>query len=132
HIYAALPDIDSTYPWADGKFDNEKKRRRSMATTPILAKPCGSKVFVAFVWPIYSAFRLLLTEGKDDGALAVRHDPIALFDDMKNALVTTVQNFHRNQAHGIVQQVGKDKEIWLRLQAQIETELAVRERLAAS
>src|SRR5207249_2352719 len=101
------------------------------ATTPILGKPCASKVVNAFVWPIYSAFRVLLAE-RTGGELEFRTDPIALFEDMKNVLVTTVQNFHRNQAHGIVQQVGKDKEVWLRLQGQIETELTVRQRLAAA
>lgn len=82
----------------------------------------------AFVWPIYSAFRLLLAE-KDDGTLHFRVDPVALFDDMKSTLVAGVQSFHQNQAHGVVAQLGKDKEVWLRLQAQIETELAGRQRL---
>jgi hypothetical protein len=130
HIYASLPDVDSSYPWADGKFHNEKRRRRA-ATTPILAKPCGSKVASAFVWPIYSAFRVLLAP-TSNGGLAFDHDPIALFEDLKTQLVTTIRSFHRQQAHGIVQQVGKDKEIWLRLQGQVETQLAVRQRLATA
>lgn len=125
HIYAALPEIDPRYPWADGKFENEKKRRRGVATTPILGRPCASKVLSTFVWPIYSAFRLLLTE-KGDGTLGFRADPIAFFDDMKSTLVAGVQSFHQNQAHGVVAQLGKDKEVWLRLQAEIDKELAVR------
>jgi negative regulator of replication initiation len=128
HIYAALPEIDPAYPWADGKFENERKRRRGGATTPILGMPCASKVLSTFVWPIYSAFRLLLIE-KGDGTLGFRTDPIAFFDDVKSTLVTGVQSFHRNQAHGVVAQLGKDKEVWLRLQAEIEKELTVRQRL---
>lgn len=130
HIYASLSEVDPDYPWADGKLDSEKKRRSSKATTPFLEKPCGSKVFGAFVWPIFSAFRILLTE-KESGSVSFRVDPTAIFDEMKIELVTTVKSFHRYQAHGIVHQVGKDKEIWLRLQGQLETELKVRERLAA-
>jgi hypothetical protein len=129
YIYASLPEIDPTYPWADGKFDKERKRQPRTAVTPILANPCASKVFNAFVWPIFSAFRLLLSE-TESGSLAFKVDPFALFDDMKLALAASVQSFHRNQAHGIVHQVGKDKEIWLRLQSQIETEMKIRERLA--
>ena len=131
HIYAALPEIDPAYPWADGKFENEKKRRRGVATTPILARPCASKVLSAFVWPIFSAFRLLLKE-REDGTLHFRLDPIALFEDMKNTLIAGVQSFHQNQAHGVVAQLGKDKEVWLRLQAQIDTELVVRDRLGTA
>lgn len=71
--------------------------------------PCASKVLSTFVWPVYSAFRLLLIE-KGDGALGFRSDPIALFDDMKSTLVAGVQSFHQNQAHGVVAQLGKDKE----------------------
>jgi hypothetical protein len=130
HIYASLSSVDPDYPWADGKLDSEKKKRRSTATTPFLEKPCGSKVFSAFVWPIFSAFRLLLSE-KEPGTVAFNADPIGLFNDMKTEIVATVKSFHKYQAHGIVHQVGKDKELWVRLQAQLETELKVRERLAA-
>lgn len=130
HIYAALPDMDPAYPWSDGKLDAERKRRRPVATTPLLGKPCGSKVANPFVWPIYSAFRSLLTEDATTGAL-FKADPIALFEDKKSDLVMTVQSFHQNQAHGLIQQVGKDKEVWLRLDGQISMELKFRERLAA-
>ena len=84
----------------------------------------------AFLWPIFSAFRLLLSE-KEDGSLAFRVNPTALFDDMRVSLLATMKSFHQNQAHEIVHQVGKDKEIWVRLQGQLETELKVRERLAS-
>ena len=131
HIYATLPEIDPAFPWADGKLDADKKRRRVTPTTPILAKPCLSKVVNAFVWPIFSAFRVLIVE-KKDGSLGFQSDPMELFDNMKTELAMTIQSFHRHQAHGVVHQVGKDKEVWLRLQAQIDTELKVRARLAAA
>jgi len=67
-----------------------------------------------------------------DGSLGFRTDPIDLFEDIKTEMAMTVQSFHRNQAHGIVHQVGKDKEVWVRLQAQIESEMKVRERLATA
>jgi hypothetical protein len=129
-IYASLSEIDPKYPWADGRLDADKPRRRiAAAATPILARPCGSKVVNAFVWPIFSAFRLLLQQKANGVTFVV--DPVPFFNDMKNELAMTVQSFHRNQAHGLVQQVGKDKEVWLRLQSQIEMELKLRERLAA-
>jgi AIPR protein len=131
HVYASLPGIDPSFPWADGKLDVESKRRRAAASTPILTKPCLSKVVNAFIWPIYSAFRILLVRNAD-GQLMFQIDPFALFEEMKTELAMTVQSFHRNQAHGIVHQVGKDKEVWLRLQYQVDRELAVRNRLAAS
>ncbi|HEU0037531.1 MAG TPA: AIPR family protein [Kofleriaceae bacterium] len=131
HIYATLPEVDPTYPWADGKFDSEKKKKSSGPTlTPFTGRPCVSKVASAFVWPIFSAFRALLAQN-DEGDLKFRVDPISLFNDMKNEMVTTVQTAHRHQAHGVVHQVGKDKEVWLRLQGQIEMELKLRDRLAA-
>lgn len=130
HIYATLPEVDPTYPWADGKLDSDKKRKVTAAITPLTGRPCGSKIASAFVWPIFSAFRTLLSHD-DEGNVKFRIDPVALFNDMKNEMVTTVQTAHRHQAHGIVHQVGKDKEVWLRLQGQIEMELRVRERLAA-
>ncbi len=130
HIYATLPEVDPTYPWADGKFDNEKKKKTGPSLTPFTGRPCGSRVANAFVWPIFSAFRTLLLQDAD-GDVKFRVDPIAMFNDMKNEMVTTVQTAHRHQAHGIVHQVGKDKEVWLRLQGQIEMELKLRERLAA-
>jgi hypothetical protein len=129
HIYVTLPEVDPTYPWADGKLDTEKKKRIGPASTPILARPCASRIASAFVWPIFSAFRTLLVQ-LDDGSLKFRVDPISLFNDMKAEMITTIQTAHRHQAHGIVHQVGKDKEVWLRLQGQIEMELRVRERLA--
>ncbi len=129
HIYFSLSDVDPTYPWADGKFDNEKSRRRGPAKTPFLAKPCASKVVNAFVWPIFSAFRTLLVADAG-GGVTFKTNPFDLFNDMKPKLVTLVQNFHRNQAHGLVQQVGKDKEVWVRLDSMVESEITIRERLA--
>lgn len=129
HIYQALPDLDPAYPWADGKLNGEPRRKKSSAVTPLLSLPCASRVYNAFVWPIFSAFRLLLEED-DKGALRFRSDPVALFDEMRTELVASVKSFHKHQAHGLVQQVGKDKELWLRLQAQVETELKIKARLA--
>lgn len=130
HIYQALPQIDPTYPWADGKLESERKRRRAAASTPVLALPCESKVYAAFVWPIYAAFRILLAE-QPDGTVAFQSDPVAFFDEMKDEMVTVVKSFHQNQAHGLVHQVGKDKEVWVRLEERIQTEMKIRERLAA-
>lgn len=130
HIYVALPEVDSTYPWADGKFDSEKKKKTGPASTPFTSRPCASRIASAFVWPIFSAFRTLLVQD-DEANLKFRVDPVSLFNDMKNEMITTVQTAHRHQAHGVVHQVGKDKEVWLRLQGQIEMELKVRERLSA-
>lgn len=130
HIYFGLSDADPTYPWADGKLDNEKPRKRGSAKTPFLAKPCASKVVNAFVWPIFSAFRtLLVVDG--EGNFSFKTNPFSLFDELKPKLVTQVQNFHKNQAHGLVQQVGKDKEVWVRLDNMVESEITIRERLAS-
>ncbi|MBA3670528.1 MAG: AIPR family protein [Gemmatimonadaceae bacterium] len=127
HIYATMPEVDPTYPWADGKFDTEKKKKAGPSLTPLTGRPCGSKVANAFVWPIFSAFRSLLVQD-DEGEVKFKVDPISLFNDMKNEMITVVQTFHRHQAHGVVHQVGKDKEVWLRLQDKVELELKLRER----
>jgi hypothetical protein len=131
HIYASLPEIDPLFPWSDGKFDKERKRQPRAAVTPVLARPCATKVVNAFVWPIFAAFRLLLVSG-DDGTLSFKTGPIEFFETMKTAMAESVKNFHRNQAHGVVHQVGKDKEIWVRLEGQVEMELKLRERMAMS
>lgn len=129
HIYTALPEVDPTYPWSDGKLEPDRKRRKSTALTPLLSRPAPSRVNHAFLWPIYSAFRALLE--KENGEIRFREDPIALFEDLKTELTGLVQSFHKNQAHGLVQQVGKDKEIWVRLDNQVSSEIKLRKRLAA-
>lgn len=129
HIYASLPEVDPAFPWADGKPDRERKRKAPAAFTPFLARPCSSKVFTAFVWPIYSAFRTLLVDDPKIG-LHFRVDPSELFDQMKMELATRVMMFFRDGAHGMAQQLGRDKEIWLRLQDRVERELEIQDRLS--
>lgn len=132
HIYKAFSLADPTYPWSDGKLDADRKRRRSSAATPLLGESVGSRVANAFLWPVYSAFRSLLVQDEHTGAIRFTQDPLMLFDEMRDELIATVKSFHQNQAHGLVTQVGKDKEIWLRLDGQVQLELKLRARLAAS
>lgn len=86
-------------------------------------------MFTAFVWPIYSAFRTLLVDDPKIG-LHFRVDPSELFDQMKMELATRVIMFFRDGAHGMAQQLGRDKEIWLRLQDRVERELEIQDRLS--
>jgi hypothetical protein len=130
HIYVSLPETDPNYPWSDGKLDSDKKKKKVTAHTPLLGRPAPSRVHHGFAWPIYSAFRALLVDDKDNGRVYFSEDPVELFDDLKTNLIATIQNFHRNQAHGVIQQVGKDKEVWVRLDHQIDKELDLRKRLA--
>jgi hypothetical protein len=132
HIYLALPEADPTYPWSDGKLDTDRKRRKTKATTPLLGNPAISRVNHAFVWPIFSAFRALLLDNKETGQISFGEDPTRLFEDLKTDLISIIQGFHKNQAHGLVQQVGKDKEVWVRLDNRIQMELTLRKRLALS
>jgi hypothetical protein len=132
HIYSTLPETDPTFPWADGKqLASDRKRRKTVFTTPLLARACSSKVSAAFVWPVFSAFRQLLEEDSEGKLLRFKTDPIALFEQMKAELTATIQTAFNNQQR-LVQQVGKDKEVWLRLEGQISTELMIRERLRAA
>jgi hypothetical protein len=128
HIYASLPEVDPAFPWQDGKVDRERKRKAPAAFTPFLARPCPSNVLSAFVWPIYSAFRTLLVDDPQ-GGLHFRVDPIELFDEMKTELATRVIMFFRGGANGVAAQVGRDKEVWLRLQDRVERELEIQDRL---
>jgi len=131
HIYAALPDSQPSFPWADGKPPAvDRKPRKTVFTTPLLARTCHSKVSAAFVWPVFSAFRLLL---EDDGAgeLRFKTDPISLFEEKQAELSATVQNTFDN--HGrLVQQVGKAADAWIRLESQVQMEMTIRERLKAA
>lgn len=129
-VYEALAEVDPGFPWSDGKLDVEKKRRRSTVTTPLLGHACVSKVANAFIWPIYSSMRALLSIDENTREVFFKEDPVAFFEEKIQELAATVQNFHRNQAHGILQQVGKDKEVWLRLDSIVQMELKLRERLA--
>ncbi len=122
------PDVDPAFPWADGKADSDKPKRKVAVATPFLAKPCISKVANAFVRPVFSALRTLLVEDSD--ALRFAEDPFGVFEDLKQVLVTR-ENFHRNQAHGLTQQVGKDKELWVRLDGMVENELKLRNKIRA-
>ena len=126
-IYAALPSLDPTYPWADGKIGADRRARASR--TPFLAKPCASKVANAFVWPVFSAFRLLLQEDPTTGGVTFADDPFAMFEDRQNEIVGLLQNFHRNEANGLIQMVGKNPLIWERMQSCIREEMAIRQRM---
>jgi hypothetical protein len=84
----------------------------------------------AFIWPMFSAFRLLL---EDDGAgqLRFKTDPIALFEDKKAELSATIQNTFETQGR-VVQQVGKVTDAWIRLEGQLQMEMMIRERIRAA
>lgn len=131
HIYSALPETRSSFPWADGKPPAADRRpRKTVFATPLLARACSSKVSGAFVWPVFSAFRQLLEEGSD-GALHFKVDPIVLFDEKKAELSATIQNTFENQGR-VVQQVGKATDAWIRLEGQLQMEMMIRERIKAA
>ena len=131
HIYAALPETQPTFPWADGKpATADRRRRRTAFTTPLLARTCTSKVSGAFIWPVFSAFRMLLEENSE-GGLYFKVDPIALFDDKKGELSATIRNTFDNQGR-LVQQVGKATDAWIRLEGQLQMEMLIRERIKAA
>jgi len=127
HMYAGLPEANQAFPWADGKEETDKSKRRRAVTTPFLDRPCPTKVAVAFLWPIFSAFRCLL-HWEADGSLAFKTDPIEFFEEMKGQLAAPVINFQKRVR--VVTLVGKDKEVWVRLDGVVAGELAIRERLA--
>ena len=128
HIYAVLPETQPSFPWADGKPPAvDRKRRKTVFTTPLLARTCNSKVSAAFVWPVFSAFRLLL-ENNGSSGLRFKTDPIALFEEKKTELSATIQNTFETQGH-LVQQVGKAADAWIRLESQIQMELMIRDRI---
>jgi len=131
HIYLTLPETDPSFPWADGKPATDRKRRRKPLTTPLLARTCSSKVSGAFVWPVFSAFRLLLEEDQESGALRFKTDPIELFEQKKAELSSTIRTTFENQGR-VVQQVGKTTDAWIRLEGQIQMELMIRDRILAS
>ena len=126
-VYLALPESDPQYPWATGKRGEDARRKGGFS--PIFARPCDSKVFHAFVWPIFAALRTLIYQPDPNGALFFKMDPFVLFQEKRQELIESVKSFHKNQAHGIVQQVGKDKELWIRLETALDLELKMRERL---
>lgn len=130
HIYAALPDTQASFPWADGKPPAaDRKRRKTTFTTPLLACTCSSKVSAAFIWPVFSAFRLLLEDTSDK--VHFRTDPIALFEEKKAELSATVRTTFENQGR-VVNQVGKVADAWIRLEGQIQMELMIRDRIKSS
>lgn len=128
HIYLSLPDTKPAFPWADGKPPTDRKRRKTTFTTPLLGKACSSKVSGAFIWPVFSAFRQLI-EDDGIGGLRFKTDPISLFEEKKPELSYTIQAaFEQGR---VVQQVGKTTDAWIRLEAQIQTEMTIRDRIKA-
>lgn len=128
HIYMSLPETKASFPWADGKPPvTDRKPRKTVFTTPLLGRACSSKVSGAFVWPVFSAFRLLLEDNEANG-LRFKTDPIALFEEKKAELSSTIQNTFESQGR-IVQQVGKATDAWIRLEGQIQMEMRIRDRL---
>jgi hypothetical protein len=125
-----LPETNPSFPWADGKPPTDRKRRKTAFTTPLLARTCSSKVSGAFIWPVFSAFRLLLEED-GSGRLRFQTDPIALFEEKKAELSSTIQTTFESQGR-VVNQVGKATDAWIRLEGQVEMELRIRERIKAS
>ena len=129
HIYQAIPETSPAFPWADGKPPSDRKRRKKAFTTPLLGRTCSSKVSGAFMWPIFSAFRLLL-EQDAAGELKFKTDPIELFEEKKTDLSVTIRTTFENQGR-VVNQVGKTEAAWIRLEAQIQMEMMLRERAKA-
>lgn len=127
NVYLAIAESDPQYPWATGKLGEDARRRGGF--TPIFSRTCESKVAHAFVWPVFAAMRTLLFQRDLKSGLWFRLDPLALFQEKRQELIETVKSFHKNQAHGIVQQVGRDKELWIRLETAIDLELKMRKRL---
>jgi hypothetical protein len=128
HIYGALPETQPSFPWADGKPPAEdRKRRKTALATPLLGRSCSSKVSGAFIWPVFSAFRLLLEEGAD-GELRFKTDPVTLFEEKKAELSATIRNTFQSQGF-LVQQVGKASDAWIRLEGQLQMEMMIRERI---
>jgi AIPR protein len=130
HIYNALPETQPSFSWADGKPASERRQRKTALMTPLLARSCSSKVSGAFIWPVFSAFRLLLEED-GSGGLRFKTDPIDLFEEKKAELSATIQNTFENQGR-VVQQVGKATDAWIRLESQIQMEMLIRERMKAA
>ena len=127
HIYLTLPETDPTFPWADGKPPSATKKKK-VISTPLLSRTCSSKVSGAFIWPVFSAFRLLL-EASGDG-LRFKTDPVELFDEKQSELAQTIQTTFENQGR-VTHQVGKATDAWIRLEGQIQMEMLIRDRLAA-
>ena len=96
----------------------------------MLCATCTSKVSAAFLWPVFSAFRMLL-EQDAAGVLRFKTDPIELFEEKKAELSSTIQTSFENQGR-VVQQVGKATDAWIRLEGQIQMELLIRERIRAN
>lgn len=82
----------------------------------------------AFIWPVFSAFRLLLEEAGD--RLRFKTDPIRLFEEKKSELASTIETTFDNQGR-VTHQVGKATDAWIRLESQIQMEMLIRDRLAA-
>jgi hypothetical protein len=82
----------------------------------------------AFIWPVFSAFRLLLEDAGD--GLRFKTDPIRLFDEKRSELATTIETTFENQGR-VTHQVGKATDAWIRLESQIQMEMMIRDRLAA-
>lgn len=127
HIYAGLQEVDPLFPW-DGKVATpEKPKKKTVGVlTPFVQKTVGQKVASAFLWPVFAAFRGIITE-KPSGELDFVVNPIELFDSLKNEIVTRVENlFHQSQ---LVQQVGRTSDLWVRLDSIVENEIKTLKRL---
>lgn len=124
-IYATLPSTDPGFAW-DGKFGNDTKKVKRAATTPFLGKHSDSKVVDAYVWPIFASLRALLRENPVTKALEFQSDPLQFFHSLQGQMAARTMAYH----NGAVQHIGKDKEIWLRLEGDVTNELKHRERMA--
>ena len=76
---------------------------------------------------MYAAFRCAL-EWRADGTLAFKVDPFELFDEIKGQLATPVINFFKRTK--VITQLGRDKEVWVRLDGVVSNELTIRKRLS--
>lgn len=121
HIYLTLPETAATFPWADGKMDVERKRRRTNPMTPFLATPCETKVANAFLWPILASFRSMLKQ-RADGGVELIADPIAFYDEIKSKLAMIVQSVYKQQGN-LAHQVGREKDVWIRLDGEVRKHL---------
>jgi hypothetical protein len=125
HIYLGIAKSDPAYPWTTGRLEEDVRRRPTV--TPFFGDPCPVKVDRAFVWPVFAAFRQLLVESKS-GDFDLLLDPLALFDEKCAEIVDKLKSFHQENARGLLQVMGRDKELWIRLESIVEMEVRWRRR----
>jgi len=127
-VYESLTELDPLFPWATGRED--ARRDPISAVTPFMNRPCRGKVASAFIFPVLAALRVVVkADSIASNDVTFVYDPYKLLSEQMPEFVQLLKHVLRNQAHGSIGALGREKELWLKAENKVDTKLKIAKEL---